>query len=454
MSSAFQRRMMTAYNEFDFYSYSWATTDITSFQIDPEAKVDISFNKQSYEPGEKANILFKTPFDGTMLVTLERNKVISYRYLNVENNTASMEVSVEDDFMPNVYVSAVLFRKMKSMNIPLLVGHGFAPLFAERKTNKLAVSISAPEKIRPRGKQKVTVSVAGEKDVFVTLAAVDEGILQVKNYATPQPYSYFYARKGLETLTFDFFRDLLPEPDKKQKSSSGGSDYEAKAKRTNPVSALRFKPVALWSGIVKTNSDGEADVTLDVPEFSGELRLMAIAYKGGKFGSAEKSMKVADPVVVTPALPRFASPNDVITMPITAFNTTEKPVSVKFTISTEGPLIATQQSATLDINANQERYVNIILKATDQIGKATVKVVTEALGEKFESVTEIPVRPLIILCYGKCCRHRHRRQHCFADPERQVSAERKKIVSYREPVSRGKFCEGVEISRRVSARLS
>ena len=383
-----------AFNQFDFYSYSWATTDITSFQIDPEAKVDISFNKQSYEPGEKANILFKTPFDGTMLVTLERNKVISYRYLKAENNTASMELSVEDDFMPNVYVSAVLFRKVKSMNIPLLVGHGFAPLFAERKSNKLAVSISAPEKIRPRGKQKVTVSVAGEKNVFVTIAAVDEGILQVKNYATPQPYSYFYARKGLETQTFDFFRDLLPEYDKKQKSSSGGSDYEAKAKRTNPVSALRFKPVALWSGIVKTNSDGEADVTLDVPEFSGELRLMAIAYKGGKFGTAEKPMKVADPIVVTPALPRFASPNDVITMPITAFNTTEKPVSVKFTISTEGPILATQQSAELDVNANQEKYVNIILKATDQIGKATVKVVTEALGEKFESVTEIPVRPL------------------------------------------------------------
>ena len=382
------------YNEFNFYSYSWATTDITSFQIDPEARVDISFNKQSYEPGEKANILFKTPFDGTMLVTLERNRVISYRYLNVENNTASMEVSVENDFMPNVYVSAVLFRKVKSVSIPLLVGHGFAPLFVEKKTNKLAVSISAPEKIRPRGKQKITVAVAGEKNVFVTLAAVDEGILQVKNYATPQPYSYFYARKGLETQTFDFFRDLLPEPGKKQKSSSGGSEYEAKAKRTNPVSALRFKPVALWSGIVRTNSDGEADVAFDIPEFSGELRLMAIAYKGGKFGSAEKSMKVADPVVVTPALPRFASPNDVITMPLTAFNTTEKPVSVKFTISTEGPLIATQQSATLDINANQERYVNIVLRATDQIGKATVKVVTEALGEKFESVTEIPVRPL------------------------------------------------------------
>ena len=382
------------YNEFQFYSYSWGTTDITSFQIDPEARVDITFNKAAYEPGEKAHILFKTPFDGTMLVTIERNKVLSYQYLKAEKNTASMDVEVEDEFMPNVYVTAVLFRKVKTQTIPLLVGHGFAPLFAEKKANKLVVSISAPEKIRPRGKQQLSVSIPGEKNVFVTLAAVDEGILQVKGFATPDPYSYFYTRKALELQTFDFFRDLLPESEKKQKSSSGGSDYEEKAKRTNPVAAMRFKPVSLWSGILRTNSDGVAEVTFDVPEFSGELRIMAVAYKGGRFGSAQKGMKVADPIVVTPALPRFASPNDVITMPITAFNTTEKSVSVKFSISTDGPLVASQSSASLDINSNQEKYVNIVLKATDQIGKATVKVVAEALGERMESVTEIPVRPI------------------------------------------------------------
>ena len=312
----------------------------------------------------------------------------------MKNNTASLELNVDEEFLPNVYVSATLFRKVKESTIPLLVGHGFAPLLVEKKTNKLAVTIAAPEKIRPRTKQSVTITIPGEKNVFVTLAAVDEGILQLKDYRTPNPYSYFYTKKALEMETFDFFRDLLPEPDKKQKSATGGSDEQASAKRLNPVVAQRFKPVALWSGIVRTNGDGEALVILDVPEFSGELRLMALAYKGGRFGSAEKPMKVADPIVVTPALPRFASSNDIITMPITAFNTTDKAVKVKFSISTEGPLVALQQSASLEMNANQERFVNITLKATDQIGKATVRVKTEALGENLESVTEIPVRPI------------------------------------------------------------
>lgn len=378
------------YNQFHFYAYSWATVDETSFAIDPEARVDIVLDKKSYAPGDKAKILFQTPFSGTMLVSVERNKVFTYKYLEVKKNTASMEFKVGDEHLPNVYVSAVLFRKIKDLNIPLLAGHGFVPLMVEKPENKLSVSISAPEKIRPRTKQKITVSIPGEKNVFLTLAAVDEGILQIKNYATPDPYKYFYAKKSLQTETYDFFRDLIPEP--QRKSSSGGGEDELTQRAGIPL-ATRFKPVALWSGIVKTNSDGNADVTLDIPEFNGELRLMALAYKSDRFGSIQKPMKVADPIIITPALPRFLSPNDVITMPITAFNTTDKAVTLNFIIETEGGIAALQQTATLEVKANQERFVAVTLKATDQIGKAVVRVKTKAFGEKYESVTELPVRP-------------------------------------------------------------
>jgi len=380
----------SGYNQFHFYAYSWATVDETSFAIDPEAKVDIVLDKTSYAPGEKARILFQTPFSGTMLVTIERNKVFTYKYLDVETNTASMDFAVEDAHLPNVYVSAVLFRKIKDLNIPLLAGHGFLPLIVEKPQNKLQVAITAPEKIRPRTQQKVTVSIANEKNVYLTLAAVDEGILQIKNYATPEPYKYFYAKKSLETVTYDFFKDLIPELQKK--SSVGGGEDELTQRAGIPL-ATRFKPVALWSGIVKTNDDGNANITLDIPEFNGELRLMAVAYKSDRFGSSHRPMKVVDPIVITPALPRFLSPNDIITMPITAFNTTDKAATLNFTIETEGGIIALQQKATLEVKANQERFVNVELKASDQIGKAVVRVKTKAFGEQYESVTELPVRP-------------------------------------------------------------
>lgn len=402
------------YNQIRFYAYSWGSADMTSFEIDPEARVDIVLDKPAYAPDEKAKVLFQTPFSGKLLVTVERNKVYSYKYLDVEKNSASMEISVDEQFLPNVYISAVLFRKVKDLNIPLMAGHGFVPLMVEKPANKLNITIDAPEKIRPRTKQKFMVTIPNEKNVCLTLAAVDEGICQVKNYRTPDPYGYFYAKKALETETFDFFRDLIPEPQKK--SSTGGSDFEEKrAMQVNPLSVKRFKPVALWSGIVKTNSDGKAEVTFDIPDFSGELRMMALAYKDERYGSAQKSMKVADPVVLSPALPRFLAPGDVITMPVTAFNTTDKPVSLKLEVVTEGGISPAQQTASLDIEANQEKFAPFTLKASDQIGKAVVKVRTRALGEKLESVTEIAIRPIspfVVECTSG-----------FADAGKTVTAE-------------------------------
>ena len=384
------------YNQFGFYSYSWGTTDITSFEIDPEARVEMVFDKKTYTPGEKAKVLFQTPFSGTMLVTVERNGVLSYRYLNVVGNSASLEIPIEEQFLPNVYVSAVLFRKIKEQSIPLLAGHGFAPIMVEKKSNEITVLIESPEKIRPKTKQRITVHTVAEKDVLVTVAAVDEGICQVKNYKTPDPYAYFYERKALETETFDFFKALIPEPEKNGRASSsvGGGDDEAVAKRVNPLGVQRFKPLAIWSGILRTNSAGQVEVTLDVPEFSGQLRLMAVAYKGDRFGLAQKGMKVADPVVITPALPRFLSPDDSLTMPINAFNTTDKPVKLTFTVETSGGLVAMAKNAELQLEPNQERLVNVRMRSTNQIGKATVRVTTTAFGEKLESLTELPIRPV------------------------------------------------------------
>jgi uncharacterized protein YfaS (alpha-2-macroglobulin family) len=384
----------TGYNQCEFYAYSWGTSDLTSFEVDPEARVDIVLDKKVYVPGDKAHVLFQTPFSGKMLVTVERNGVLNNRYLDVKDNAASMDLAVDESFLPNVYITAVLFRKITDLNIPLMAGHGIAPLMVEKPSNKIDVQIQAPDKIRPRTKQKITVNAGGEGGVYLTLAAVDEGICQVKNYKTPDPYGFFYARKALETETADFFKHLLPEPGKaKQRSSTGGGEAEM-GKRTNPLGVQRFKPLALWSGIKQTRGNGEADIILDIPEFSGEVRLMVLAYKGNRFGSAQKPMKVADPVVITPALPRFLSPGDSVLMPITAFNTTTNATTLSFDIETTGGLVAQSASATLEIGANQERFVLVGLRATNAIGKATVKVKTKAFGETLESVTELAVRPV------------------------------------------------------------
>lgn len=386
----------SGYNQISFYAYSWATADITSFAVDPEAKVEIVTDKKTYSPGEKAKLLFQTPFNGKMLVTIERNNIYEHRYIDVKNNSASMEVAVKEEYLPNVYVSAVLFRKVKEMDLPLMAGHGFAPLLVENKSNKMSVQINTPGKIKPRQKQKITVKA--EPGSIIAIAAVDEGILQIKNYKTPDPYGYFYARKALATETFDFFRDLLPEPvhgKANNKSVGGDADIEGQyRKRVNPLGTQRFKPLAFWSGLLKVNSGGIAETTIDIPEFNGEIRVMAVAYKGNKFGFGEKPMTVADPIVITPALPRFLSTDDVITMPITAFNTTDKGTNLKFEITTEGSVKTDKRTAELYVGPNEEKYTEVGMRALNKVGKAVIKVKTTAFGETIESSTELPVRSI------------------------------------------------------------
>ncbi len=385
------------HTQFQFYAYSGATSDATSFEIDPEARVDIVLDKKSYEPGEKARALFQTPFSGTLLVTVERDRVYEHQFLEVKENTASMDIAVKDVYLPNVYVSAVLFRSMKELSIPLTAGHGIMPLFAEHSSNRLAVNLEAPQKIRPRTKQRVRVSVPSTSSAMVTLAAVDEGILQIKRMLTPDPYGFFYKRRALSTETFDFFRDLIPESKRPSDlaSSTGGGDDESIARRANPLGVRRFKPLSLWSGIVKLDANGSADVDLDVPEFNGELRLMAMACEGDRYGSTTQAMTVTDPVVITPGLPRFMSPGDLVTMPITANNTTAKPVTLRFEIDGKGPVSVLQSSASLEVGPNQEQFVAVALKAAEGIGKGSVRVRTRAFGDAYSIVNDIPIRPIV-----------------------------------------------------------
>ena len=109
-------------------------------------------------------------------------------------------------------------------------------------------------------------------------------------------------------------------------------------KRTNPISVKRFKLLSYWSGIKKTNSDGVVTVSLNIPQFNGSVRLMAVAYTGSRFGSSEKFMKVADDLIIEPQIPRFLATNDSLVTPVSIINTTNKTATVDVTLKVEGPL--------------------------------------------------------------------------------------------------------------------
>jgi uncharacterized protein YfaS (alpha-2-macroglobulin family) len=379
-----------------FYAYGWGTSTAGSFEVDKEGRVDIVFDKQEYQPGEKAKILFTCPFSGKLLVTLERGKVHSYRYLDVTAKSAELEISLGDEHMPNVYVTATLFKEHKNENkTPFLVGHGFASMKVVKKKNKLPVSISAPEKIKPNTTQQITIKTEAQKDIYITVAAVDEGILQITNFQTPDPYGFMYAKRPLMIQSYDLYKLLLPEIVSKSSSPGGGDMMEEQLKkRTNPISVKRFKLLSYWSGIKKTNSEGIVNVSLNIPQFNGSVRLMAVAYSGSRFGSSERFMKVADDLIIEPQIPRFLALNDLLVSPISIINTTDKRANLDVSLKVEGPLkITSSTKQSLIINPNSTKSITFEILAQSQVGAGKIIIETSGFANIKEEI-DIAVRPV------------------------------------------------------------
>lgn len=372
-----------------FYSYgSWGNAN-TSFAVNTEGSIDISLDKKSYLAGENAKALFKTPFNGKLLVTMETDHVLSYQYVEVSNRTASLDLKLKGEHVPNVYITATLIKPHETSDIPLTVAHGFRNVPVEEKSRKIPVTIQAKTAVRSGTHQQVKVKAAPGS--YITLAAVDNGVLQISDFKTPDPYAYFYQKKALQVTAYDLYPLLFAEV---RASSTGGDGDLEMEKRVNPMPAKRIKVVSYWSGIKKANGSGEANFELDIPQFSGELRLMAVSYKGESFGAAENTMTVADPIVISTALPRFLSPGDTVNVPVTVSNTTDKPATVSATLGIEGTLKAVgAASSSVVLKAKSEGRVNFRLVADPTIAVGKVTVTINGLGEKFTNATEISVRP-------------------------------------------------------------
>ncbi len=374
-----------------FYSYGSWGGDNSSFEVNTEGQIDIETDRPSYQVGQTVKALFKTPFSGRMLVTLETDHVLSYQYVNVDKRTASLDLPVSAEDLPNVYISATLIKPHDLSDIPLTVAHGYQSIRVEDPQRRLPVTLVAQASVRSNTRQHVRVRTTPGS--YVTLAAVDNGVLQVTDFKTPDPYQYFYQKRALQVSNYDLYPLLFPEL-RASLSSTGGDGELSLDRRVNPMPAKRIRVVSYWSGIVQTNGRGEAEFELDIPAFSGQVRLMAVAYKGQGFGSAEQAMTVADPVVISTALPRFLSPGDSIQVSVNLSNTTDREAMATADLAVTGPLrVIGASNLPVRISARGEAMARYTLTAAPQIGTGKVQVSVRALGEQFRDETELSIRP-------------------------------------------------------------
>ena len=348
----------TASAEIGFHVSGWGNTPVS---MEHPTRLDLTLDKSAYRPGQTAKLNIKAPFPGTLLLTVERERMLSHRTVVMKENTATLSIPVREAYKPNVYLSATLTRAipMDTVSQPdnksLLPARAFGviPLKIDATRRRLSIEMSLkpdndqqeqtsltdnrgliPDNqseavVRPNSEINIAFEVHGRRSwqkYDVCIAAVDEGILALTDFQTPNPHDFFYQQRGLKTRSFDLYSGILPEiADVTDNSSTGGDGASARGlgrKRLNTSSIRRVKPISLWSGFVQTDGNGRGTVQFKIPQFNGKLRLMAVTFAGADYGATEAYVTVREPIVLTPTFPRFLAGGDKIRVPVTLFNGT------------------------------------------------------------------------------------------------------------------------------------
>jgi len=373
-----------------FYAYGFGYTSGSSFEVDTDGQITVETDKENYAPGETAKLLFKTPFAGRLLVTVERNSVLETYTIETDKRAAVLDLRIKDEHVPNIYVAATLLKPVTDQSVPLTTAHGYHSISVVRSNSIIPITITAPSTSRSNRTQQVRVKAQSNSAVELTIAVVDEGILQLKNFVTPDPHAYFYAKRALEVRSFDVYPYLFPEMF--GRSSFGGDGYDMSL-RVNPMGSRRARLVSFWSGIVKTNNAGDAVYDIAIPSYSGQLRVMAVAWNGSAFGSAQHSITVADPIVISAALPRFMSPGDSLDMGLILTNTTNNQTQGTAAISVGGPArMSGTITKNISIPANSEHIASFGIVAERNIGEARIGISVRTSGETFSDTIYVPVR--------------------------------------------------------------
>ena len=361
-------------------------------------RIDMSVEKDTYRLGETAQVKIKAPFAGLMLITVENSKLITRNVRMVEDGEVVFDVPITQDLRPNAWVSAWLIRPVEGSDAKQWASHraiGLLRLKTDISDYDLNVKINAPKKIEPASKLPVTITLNGASERIsgnadVAIAFVDDGVLGLTHYKTPDLLNHFWGLKTLNSKGFDIYDQLIPVEDKATEQLHPGGD-EAMGALALDGNIQRFKILSLFDGVLYANKDGKITTELDIPEFSGRGRLFVVAASGKSFGKAEQTIEIARDIVTEAGLPRFAAPGDEFAVPVSVFNTSGQNQEVTIQLTPEG-LMLDESYSLLKIPAGAKGSFLTKARALGGANKAVIKVVTSWAEFSYSQTIEMPVR--------------------------------------------------------------
>lgn len=372
--------------------------------VDPSL-IKVALDKTSYQAGEEAEIRIESSLDGKAVVVIQGEEIQEASTVDIKNGVGVARFRIEDEHAPNVWAEVTVIHGQSDGDAQSHPFSSFAAANIVVCNPRRAIEVafpSLPKEIRPAREVRFEV-VTEDSDgkpiaSEITLAAVDEGVHQILGYRNPDPLSWFSRSRRPDVRRAHYYDKVAFDDTKPEPGGGRRTALAEMAKRLAMEDETWIKPVALWSGAVKTGADGRAFVTMRVPEFSGQLRLVAVACTDKAVGARDAKLFVRRPYSLRTSMPRFLLPEDTFRPRATLFNHTETTCSARVSWASRGAIAATSGSATAVIGPNREWTASVPFVADRMIGQGHLEwevVVSNPSGGEIERLKQsapLPVR--------------------------------------------------------------
>lgn len=355
-------------------------------------QLSFSADKTKYNVGEKINLTIPGSGQGRALVSIENgSKILSTFWIQTQKGDNQFSIDATADMTPNIFVNVSLLQPHSQTvnDLPIRL-FGVIPISVEDPLTHLEPVLSMPEEIQPGQEVTIRVSEKAKRKMTFTLAMVDEGLLDITKFKTPDPWKKFYAREALGVKTWDVYDQVIGAFGSRiERLLAVGGDAELEANEEDPR-ANRFKPVVKFFGPVTIDGGASEIFKFTMPQYIGSVKTMVIAGYDGAYGHTDKVTPVRKPLMVLATLPRVLGPEENVKLPITLFTQDKTIKNVKLEVKTTGPVsLVGEASRTVAMSASGDLTVDfeLTVKSATGVGKVAVR----ASSGSHESSDEIEI---------------------------------------------------------------
>ncbi len=377
-----------------FYVSSWGEPSYA----DVVSSLKIKSDKNKYKIGQSAKIEFESVAGAKALITLSSNsKIIDRFVMDTQDKSTSIELAMKKEYAPNIYVSVSLFQDYNKIdNDRALRLFGVIPLYVEDENTKLDLELKTPDKILPNSNFEIEIQSKDKRAFNYTVAIVDEGLLDLTDFKTPDIWKGFYAKTGFTLKTYDTYSQIIP------KFTGGDSVLGGlRVDKNRDDSAQRFKPVALFNTPARSDETGFAKLKFKMPSYMGSVRVMVVANENDAYGSVSKDIQVSAPLVMLETLPRTLKIGDNFTLLTQIFKTENRIKNATLSVRSKNSLIKiSPDTQTIDFKSATNLEVMMDANVSDnRIGKELLEFELKSEDYTYKNEIEIDIKPINAYTY-------------------------------------------------------